>query len=180
MIISADLRVTTEILWRGAVFFAVTDIAYVAVITKIIKPYDFIRMKWPLVIVMAVFFTFLFGFITSYLFWDSVYSYVFPNWAKWLIPPFYGILFSMAGLFFWWIASRIIKGKVLIFCLLGGLWGVTTHILAIARGILDKPPMLKGADHLAALVIAAFEFIFYWCICLTITKLILYRKLRSK
>ena len=178
MIASNDLKVTSEILWRGALFFAVIDLVFVSIIIKIVKPSDLFKMKWTLVIVLALFFTFLFGFITSFLFWDSVYSYVFPYWARWIIPPLYGLLFSMAGLFFWWIASRCPASQVTIFCLLGGLWGVITHILAIHRGILDKPPMLTGASPMAALTIAAFEFIFYWCICLTISRLILY--LRSK
>jgi hypothetical protein len=179
MIASNDIKVTSEILWRGALLFAVIDLVFVSIIIKIIKPSDLFRMKWTLVIVMALFFTFLFGFITSFLFWDSVYSYVFPSWARWIIPPLYGLLFSMAGLFFWWIAFRSLKRQVIIFSLLGGLWGVITHILAIHRGILDKPPMLTGASPFAALTIAAFEFIFYWCICLTITRLIQHLRLNN-
>lgn len=178
MIVSDDLKVTSEILWRGALLFAVIDLVFVSILIKIVKPSDLFKMKWTLVIVMALFFTFLFGFITSFLFWDSVYSYVFPTRARWIIPPLYGLLFSMAGFFFWWIASRSSTSQVTIFCLLGGLWGVITHILAIYRGILDKPPMLTGTSPAAALTIAAFEFIFYWCICLTISRLVLH--LRSK
>jgi hypothetical protein len=179
MITSNDFKVTSEILWRGALLFAVTDLVFVSFLSKIVKPADLFKMKWKLVIVMAFFFLFLFGSIVSFLFWDSVYSYVFPSWARWIIPPLYGLLFSMAGLFFWWIASRSPKIQVIIFCLLGGLWGVITHILAISRGILDKPPMLIGASPVAALIIAAFEFIFYWCICLTITRLILFLRLKN-
>ena len=174
MIASNDLKVTSEILWRGALLFAVIDLVFITILIKIVKSADFSKMKWNLVIIMASFFFLLFGFIVSFLFWDSVYNYVFPSWARWIIPPLYGLLFSMAGLFFWWIGSHSPKGQVIIFCLLGGLWGVITHILAISRGILDKPPMLIGARPVAALTIAAFEFIFYWCICLAITRLILY------
>jgi hypothetical protein len=179
MIASNDLKVTSEILWRGALLFAVIDLVFVPILIKIVKPAEFFKMKWHLVIIMALFFFFLFGFIVSFIFWDSVYSYVFPSWARWIIPPLYGLLFSMAGLFFWWIGSCSPKGQVIIFCLLGGLWGVLTHILAISRGILDKPPMLIGASPVAALTIAAFEFIFYWCICLTITRLILHLRLKN-
>jgi len=173
MIASNDLKVTSEILWRGALLFAVIDFVFVSILIKIIKPADLFKMKWKLVFVMGVFFFFLFGFIVSILFWDTVYSYVFPSWARWIIPPLYGLLFSAAGIIFWWIASRCSANQVLVFCLFGALWGVITHILAIARGILAKPPMLIGSSPAAALTIAAFEFIFYWCICLTITKLIL-------
>jgi hypothetical protein len=159
--------------------FTLTDLVFVSVLVKIVKPGDFLKMKWYLAIILGLFFFFLFGLVVSILFWDSVYSYVFPFWARWIIPPLYGLLFSMVGLFFWWISSKSLKGQVIIFCLLGGLWGVITHILAIGRGILDKPPMLIGASPVAALTIAAFEFIFYWCICLTITRLILHLSLRN-
>jgi len=176
MIISDDIKVTTEILLKGALLFALVDIVYVVIMTKFIKAGDLVRMKWHLVVVMGIFFFFLFGTVVSIIFWDSVYSYVFPAWARWIIPPLYGLLFSLAGLLFWWIASRFAKGSLIIFCLLGGLWGILTHILAIYRGILEKPPMLKGAGPGSALTIAAFEFIFYWCICLTISRVILYYK----
>jgi hypothetical protein len=176
MEISNDIKVTTEILLKGALIFALIDIIFVGILTKFIKHGDLYKMKWKLVSIMAIFFCLLFGSIVSILFWDSVYSYVFPSWARWIIPPLYGLLFSVAGFFFWWIASRSSASQVIIFCLFGGLWGVVTHIMAIQRGILDKPPMLIGASPVAALTIAAFEFIFYWCICLTITKLILHIK----
>ncbi|MFH0842132.1 MAG: hypothetical protein V1903_05875 [Bacteroidota bacterium] len=172
MIISDDIKVTTEILLKGALFFLLIDTVFVSVLTRLIKAEDLVKMKWRLITVMALFFFLLFGSIVSIIFWDSVYSYVFPPRARWIIPPLYGILFSMAGLLFWWIATRLKKYAVIIFLLLGGLWGVITHVLAILRGILEKPPMLKGSSPAAALTIAAFEFIFYWCICLIITRFV--------
>jgi len=176
MIISDEIKVTTEILQKGALLFALADIVYILILSKFIKSGDLIKMKWYLVSVMGIFFFFLFGIVVSIIFWGSVYSYVFPAWARWIIPPLYGLLFSMAGLLFWWISSKFTKGRLIIFCLLGGFWCIITHIMAIYRGILEKPPMLKGAGPGSALTIAAFEFIFYWCICLTISKAILYFK----
>ena len=170
MTISNDIKVTTDILWKGALFFALIDIVFVSILAKFIKPDDFLRMKWKLAIIMALFFCILFGSIVSIVFWDSVYCYVFPVWARWIIPVSYGLLFSIIGLFFWWIAFRLPANPVMNFCILGGVWGITTHILAIQRGILEKPPMLQGASPAAALTIAAFEFIFYWCICLGLTR----------
>jgi hypothetical protein len=169
MEIPSDLKVTTEILLRGALIFALIDFVYVAILFKLVKPAYLKRMKWNLVIIMALFFFILLGSVMSILFWDSVYSYVFPSKIRWIIPPVYGLLFSAAGLLFWRISIRSTKYSVVIFCLFGGLWGMLTHILAIERGILDKPPTLKGSSPFAALTIAAFEFIFYWCLCLTIS-----------
>jgi hypothetical protein len=180
MIIPDDIKVSTAILLRGALLFAVIDLVFVSVLFRIIKPDDLFKMKWHLITVMALFFCILFGTIVSFLFWDSVYCYVFPSRARWIIPPLYGILFSLAALLFWWIASHLKTISVIIFCLLGGLWGVLTHIIAIQRGILDKPPMLIGANPVAALTLAGFEFIFYWCICLTISLLLLHILPRTK
>jgi hypothetical protein len=171
MIISNDIKVTSEILWKGAMIFALIDIVFVYTLTKLIKPDYLLRMKWRLVIIMFLFFFILFGSLVSIIFWDSVYSYVFPSWARWIIPPAYGLLFSLVGLFFWWLAFRLPKNPVMNFCILGGFWGIISHVLAIQRGILEKPPMLQGASPIAALTIAAFEFIFYWCLCLGLTKL---------
>jgi hypothetical protein len=166
MIFPSDIKVTSKILWQGAFIFALLDIYFIAALIKIIKPASLREMKWILAVIMALFFCGLFGILASYVFWESVYSYVFPIWARWLLPPAYGLLFSAVGLLFWRFAFRLPGNAVATFCLLGGLWGIITHTLAIYRGILDKPPMLQGANPVAAVVIAAFEFIFYWCICL--------------
>jgi len=171
-----DLRVTTEILWQAAIYFAVIDIVLITILHRIIKPKDLLELKWVLMIVMAIFFFLLFGSIVSIVFWDSVYSYVFPLWARWIIPAVYGICFSLVGLFFRWLAFRLHTNPVIAFCLLGGVWGFLTHLLAIQRGILEKPPMLQGCSSISALTIATFEFIFYWSICLGFTFFIIHLK----
>lgn len=172
MIIPNEIKVTTEILWKGAVFFALIDIVFISILTKLVKPDNLFRMKWKIVVIMAFFFFILYGSIVSIIFWDSVYVYVFPVWARWIIPPSFGLLFSLIGLLFWWIAFRLPTNAVINFCILGGLWGIITHILAINRGIVENPPMLQGASPIAAITIAAFEFIFYWCICVGLTTFI--------
>ena len=41
------------------------------------------------------------------------------------------------------VRPRRIPGRSVVnYCLLGGLWGALTHMWAIHRGILDKPPMV--------------------------------------
>ncbi len=178
MNIPDDIKVTNEILWKGAMFFALIDVILITILTRLVKPKDLFNMKWRLIIFMAIFFCILFGSIVSIIFWDSVYSYVFPSWVRWIIPPSYGLLFSLIGLFFWWLAFHLPTNPVMNFCILGGFWGFLTHILAIQRGILEKPPMLQGTSSISALTIATFEFIFYWSICLGFTFLI--EHLRSK
>jgi hypothetical protein len=178
MTYTTEIKVTTEILLKGALFFALIDIIFVTLLTKLIKPADFQKMKWKLVAIMSVFFFALFGILVSTVFWDSVYSYVFPTWSRWIIPPIYGLLFASYGLLVWWLSFRLRTNVILNFCLFGGTWGIITHLLAIYRGILEKPPMLQGANPTAAVVIAAFEFIFYWCVCLSLTYLMQQMKKR--
>jgi hypothetical protein len=173
----SELKVTTDILWKGALLFAMMDVLFVVILMSGIKPDDFRKMKRSLLSGMGIFFFLLFGILLSIVFWDSVYSYVFPVWARWIIPPCYAVLFVAYGLFAWWLSLRLPTNTVLNFCILGGLWGILTHVLAIYRGILDKPPMLHDADPLAALVLAAFEFVFYWCVCLGLT--LVFRKIKN-
>ena len=178
MIIPDDIKVTSDILWKSAMIFALIDAVLIGILRKLVKPDDLFRMKWRLVFFMALFFCILFGSVVSIIFWDPVYSYVFPPRMRWIIPPAYGLLFSAVGLFFWWLAFHLPANPIVNFCILGGLWGLASHILAILRGILEKPPMLQGASPISALTIAAFEFIFYWSICLGFT--FLFERLRSK
>jgi hypothetical protein len=105
-------------------------------------------------------------------FWEPVYHYVFPEWARWVIPPIYGVVFAAVGWLFYWLALRLPGNPVVNLCFLGGLWGMITHIWAIYRGILDKPPMLQGASPVAAAVMPIFEFIFYWCVILSTASLL--------
>jgi hypothetical protein len=168
---AGNVKVTSDILWKGAIFFALIDVFLITILIKFIKAEDLRKIKWKLIIYMAIFFCLLFGSIVSIIFWDSVYSHVFPASMRWIIPPAYGLLFSLIGLFFWWLAFKLPSNPVMNFCISGGFWGFLTHILAIHRGILDKPPMLQGASPIAALTLATFEFIFYWSICLGFTYL---------
>jgi len=157
-------------LWLGALIFALLDFAFVAFLAWRIKPDTFKRLKWNLLVTTAAFW-FVLWTSMSYFFWDPVYHYVFPEWARWFIPPVYGLLFGAVALLFWWLALRLPGHGLINFCILGGLLGMITHVWAIYRGILDKPPMLKGASPAAVTVMPFFEFIFYWCLIITISRL---------
>lgn len=178
MTLPPDFKVTTHMLWLGGLILALMDAGLVPLLAWRIKPVAFRQLKWALVATTAVFWSTLWMWALSN-FWDSVYSYIFPGWARHLIPPAYGLLFAGAGLAFWWLALRLPGPPALGFCLLGGLWGFVTHSWAVYLGIVDKPPMLQGVDPLAAMVVPIFEFMFYWCIVLSIACL-LSRVLQSR
>lgn len=178
MLTSPDAKVTTHILWEGALIFALIDVVFISILRRRIRFEAFRQFKWTLVITTGIFWCLLLGTLMSGIFWEPVYHYVFPDWSRWLIPPVYGLFFAAVGFVFWWIALRFPKEPVVTWCLLGGLWGMLTHIWAVYRGILDKPPMLQGASPVATVIMPIFEFIFYYCVILGLTSLLRRNHLR--
>jgi len=171
MTLPPDLRITTEMLWHGVLIFALLDAVYVPVLIWRITQENFERIKWTLLVTTGLFWGLLWVWVLFH-FWEPVYSYIFLAWMRGFIPFAYGFLFAGIGLGMWWLSLRLPGNPVLSFCLLGGLWGVITHIWAVHLGIVDKPPMLQKAGATAAVVIAAFEFMFYWCVILSITSIL--------
>jgi len=172
-------KITSETLWLGTFVLATIDALFIPILVWRINSVAFRRIKWTLVVTSAIFWSSLWtwGLVT---FWDSVYHYVFPVWSRWLIPPTFGLLYAGISLLFWRLALRLPGNVVASFCLLGGLWGMTTHLFAVSIGIVTKPPVLQGATPSAAVSFAIFEFMFYWCIILTLAVLLHHgwRKLR--
>jgi hypothetical protein len=166
-----DFKVTSEMLWQGTLILALIDAGFVPLLAWRINPARFRQLKWALVATTAIFWSALWTWALAN-FWDSVHRYLFPDWARWLIPPVYGLLFAGVGLLFWWLTLRCSGNAVVGFCLLGGLWGMITHMWAVYLGIVAKPPMLQGVDPVAAVVVAVFEFMFYWCIILSVALLL--------
>jgi len=168
MALPPDVKVTTEILWKAALIFAPIDAVFVSILAWRIDDTAFRSCKRTLIATTTIFWFAMWLVMTSGLFWESVYHYVFPAWARWFIPPLYGLLFGGVAWGFWHLALLIPGRGVVNYCLLGGLWGALTHLWAISRGILDKPPMLQGASPVAAVVFPIFEFILYWCITVSV------------
>lgn len=173
----ADFKITTDLLYKGALVFALMDAVYIPLLLWRVNEDSFRKLKWALVISAA----FVWWGIWSWAignFWKTVYSYVFPPWAQTWIPC---IAFVVAGAFalcLWSLALRLKGNSVLIFFLWGGVLGGLTHIWAVYRGVVTKPPMLQGASPLGAVVLAFFEYIFYWCVILTMA--IIYDRVRMK
>jgi hypothetical protein len=173
MTLPADVRVTTEVLWRGALLFAAVDLLFVAILVWRARRVPFAELKRPLLSTTAVFWLGLWLWAVS-TFWESVYGYVFPAWIRWWLPVLQAGLACLVAWALWWLACRAPGRPVLTFLLGGGVWGIVGHVIGILRGLVDKPPMLRGARPEAALTIAFFEFIFYWCVILTVA-LVLHR-----
>lgn len=168
--IPEDIKITTQALLIGAGMFALIDAIVLPLLAWRIKPTTFHQSRWALVIVAWVVWFFIWLWAIT-IFWDSVYHHVFPAWAENWIPPAFSLLMAIVCLGLWALAVRT-RHPVISFCLLGGAWGICTHIWALYRGIVTKPPMLQGASPIAALVIAFFEYTFYWCVITLIAALL--------
>jgi len=163
----SDIKITTETLYRGALFFALIDAVYVPLLVWRVKEETFRKLKWLLVIAAALVWFGIWSWAIGN-FWNEVYFYLFPPWAHTWIPRIAFVGAGIVALGLWTISLRI-KGKtVLTYCLIGGTLGSLTHIWAVYRGVVTKPPMLQGASPLGAVIIAFFEYIFYWCVILTL------------
>jgi hypothetical protein len=168
---STDVKITTELLYRGTLILALIDALYILLLIWHVNEAAFRRLKWPLSIAAA----FVWFGIWSWAignFWETVYSYIFPAWMERWAP---WIAFVVAGAVapgLWTLALRAQRNPVLTFCILSGLLGSATHVWAVQRGIMTKPPMLQGASPVAAVVFAFFEYILYWCTILVLAKMI--------
>jgi hypothetical protein len=166
----SDIRITTGMLYQGALILALIDAIYVPFLVRRVDEASFRRLKVPLVVAAALVWFGIWSWAIGN-FWETVYSYVYPAWAQMWIP---GIAFAGAGLMafgLWALAFRVRRHIVLTFCLMSGALGSLTHIWAVWRGIVTKPPMLQGASPLAAVVFAFFEYQLYWCVILTMSKI---------
>jgi hypothetical protein len=164
-------RVTTGVLWRGTLLFAALDLGLLVLLWRLVSPPAFARLRRPLPVATAIAWAGIWLWAVT-VFWDRVYGYVFPAWLRWYLPASQALLTALVS----WIAVRLAPRlrrvpPVVAYCLLGGVWGVLTHIWAVFRGIVSKPPFLQGAHPAAAVTIAFFEFTFYWCVIVLVSYL---------
>jgi hypothetical protein len=158
------VQVTTGVLWRGAILFAVIALVLLFVTVSFVSPTRFRLLRRYIVMTTFAVWFIIWLAMASLLYWGSVYSYFFPAWSRWLLPTFMGLGFSAASLAFWHLACKAKNWSVTVFVLLGGLLGPATHTWAVIRGIVTKPPMLKGASPLAAIIISLPEFAIYFIV----------------
>ncbi len=172
MVLLRDVQVTSTVLWRGVLVAIPIDVVLVAILSRRIRTASFRRQKWSIVSTTARFFAAIWAVIACWLFWEPVYHYFFPAWSRWLLPIAYALGFGAAGLLSWALALRLRGSAVVNFCILMGLWGVAGHMWAVHRGLMYKPPMLRGGSPEAAVVFSGFEFVFYAGLILAVAGMI--------
>ena len=106
--------------------------------------------------------------MTSRFIWETCYQYIFPLWARWIMPPVMAVLDGVLALLFWWLALHLPGNPVVNLVLLGGLESLPGHLRAIQLGILETP-LLREVSAASALTFGFFEFVFYWSVILAIS-----------
>ena len=158
---AGETRVTDAILWTATIGLAAMDVPLLWILARLVARERFLTLKWATTIVAGGVWTGIWLWaVTAY--WQAVYSYFFPAWARWWLPFGYGVLFALAAMGMWGIAARLRINPVVTFVVSGAALGPVTHTWAVYRGLLTKPPMLRGASPLAAVAVSAPEFGFYW------------------
>lgn len=109
----ADFKITTELLYQGALVFALMDAVYIPLLAWRVSRDIFRRLKWPLVIAAALVWLGIWGWAIGN-FWETVYSYVFPPWAQTWAP---WIVFISAGAVAWlfWTLAFELRGSLFLF-----------------------------------------------------------------
>jgi len=169
----SGIKATSELLWVSALVAALADVGLVVFLNWWIKAARFRQYKWVITGVSLVFWSGVWLYAMWGNWWELAYHHIFPTWARYVVPPSYGLLFGAVGMGIWWLALRLPGYPVVNFCLLGGLVSLPGHLWAIyGRAMLDKVPLLQTVSPASALVFGIFEFIVYWSFILVIAALL--------
>lgn len=76
-----DIKITTELLCKNALMFALMDVVYVPLLVWRVSEDSFRRLKWALVLFAALVWWGIWSWAIGN-FWETVYMYVFPDWAQ--------------------------------------------------------------------------------------------------
>ena len=168
----SDLHLTTSLVWRCTGILLVLDVVLTLQARRFIRREQFQQLRWLLPIVSGVFF--LLVWIAVMLWgWDWFYSYIFPSWAHYLLPPIFFIGYTLVGAGMVWLCLKLPGNPAVTWCILGGVEGLLSHVYAIyVLGAASKPPIMHGTDPFAVLIFAIFEKAFYWSLLLLTSKLI--------
>jgi len=163
--------VTSELYWIATFVTAIIDVVFVTLLAWRIRFERFHQLKNILGVVAIVFWGGLWTWVMiSAFIWETCYQFVFPPWARWIMPPAMALLNGCLALLFWRLAARLPGNPVVNLVMLGGLESFPGHLRAIQLGILATP-LLKNVSASSALIFGFFEFVFYWSVILTVSAL---------
>jgi hypothetical protein len=167
-----NLQISSELFWMSAVITATLDVILISILIWRIKPSQFRDLKWILV-GTAVLSWSAFAILLVSAFWDAYYHHFFPSWFRsGGILLFVPILFGSLAFAFHWLALRVLGNPIVTFCLLGGMESFVEHLWGIYSFKILEIPFLQEASPASILAFAFPEYIFYWCIVISIATLV--------
>ena len=165
-----DVYVSNPQLWTCTGILLVLDVLLVSLARRNINREQFRRMRWLLAVAGGAFFLLVWSAAMLWA-WDWFYSYIFPNWARILLPAIFGLGYTLLALGMFWLSLKIQREPAFTWCVLGGVEGFLSHLYAIyGLGAASKPPIMQDASQLVVLIFAFFEVAFYWSIILLACK----------
>jgi len=167
-----NLKISSEQFWMSGVITAIVDVIFIFLLVWRIKSSHFRELKWTLVGTAVIFWS-IFAIFLVLVFWDTYYHYFFPSWFRsggilLYVPILYGIF----ALTFHWLALRVPGNPIVIFCLLGGTESLIEHLWGIYGLNILEVPLLQEASPTSILVFSFPEYVFYWCIVISIAILL--------
>jgi hypothetical protein len=172
MTLELDRPVTDATLWSGTALLVVIDSALVPLVHRLIPTSRFKRLRILLPVVSGVFWAAIWLWAMA-TFWRSVYSFVFPASLRWVLPPAFGLFYAFGATILFRLATRAGRYAAVGFVLFGAVLGPITHVFAVWRGIVTKPPLMSGASPVAAVAVSFPEFGLYWCVILLLALVLL-------
>jgi hypothetical protein len=163
---ATNAHLTTSLVWMCTGILAIMDIILVLLARRLVSRAQFRQMRWILVSVSAIFFLFVWINVLWWG-WEWFYCYIFPPWARYVLPPVFTIWYALLALGMHWLSLKLRGNPAVSWCILGGVVGLLSHLYAIYRlGAASKPPIMQGTDPFSVLIFAIFEKAFYWSLIL--------------
>ena len=166
-----NLSVSSEqLVWSGIVITLI-DAALILLLVWRVKPARFRELKWTLVGTAAIFWS-VFGLVLVQVFWDAYYRYFYPAaFRSGGILLFVPLVFGLLALIFHVLAFRLPGNPIVVFCLLAGFESLLEHVWGFYGFRILEVPMLQAASPLSILFFSFPEYIFYWCLVISLAAL---------
>jgi len=167
-----EAELSSDGYWLAALIWAVVAAALVLLLRWRVRREALEGARWAVPVAAALFWGVLAAVLVR-VYWEAYYQHFYSaplRLVVLLVTPFF---YAALGALLWWLARRLSGNAPVTFCLLGGLEALVEHLVAIYwLGILERVPMLQGADPLAVLAFSVPEYVVYWGLVLGLAALL--------